>query len=158
MNGITTCLWFDGQGQDAADFYVALFPSSRILSVSHYPEDGQRPAGSVLTVDFEIFGRPFMALNGGPQFTHSEAVSFQVFCDDQNEIDRVWDALTADGGQESMCGWWKDRFGVSWQVVPADLGALLAGDDPDGAPRAWAAMMQMRKLDIAALKRAYAGE
>lgn len=128
-------------------------------NVSHYPADRSSDReGSVLTVEFELFGRPFVALNGGPQFPHSESISFQVACDSQEDVDRTWNALISNGGSEGRCAWCKDRFGVSWQVLPADLGALLSGDDPEGAPRAWGAMMQMRKLDIDGLKRAYAGE
>lgn len=148
VSGVTTHLWFDDQALDAAEYYVSLFPDSRIASVSHYPEGGQRPAGSVLLVEFELFGQSFAALNGGPEFPHSEAVSFQVRCDTQEELDRVWDALVADGGSESMCGWCKDRFGVSWQVVPSHLDRLLSH------PAAWSALMTMRRIDIQALREA----
>lgn len=149
--GVRTFLWFDDQAQQAAEFYVGLFPDSRITSVSHYSEGSQRPAGSVLVVEFELFGQPFAALNGGPQFPHSEAVSFQVSCETQQDIDRVWDALVAEGGRESMCGWCKDRFGVSWQVVPAALGELLSGPGPAGSQGPWQVLMQMRKIIIADL-------
>ncbi len=115
IDGVTTCLWFDGQAEDAVQFYVATFPGSTIVSTSYYPTDAQRPEGSVLTVEFELFGRPFLALNGGPQYAHSHAISFQVFCDTQEEVDRLWDALVSNGGEESMCGWCSDRFGVSWR-------------------------------------------
>lgn len=154
ISGVRTFLWFDDQAEEAADFYVGLFPDSRISTVSHYPEGGARPAGSVLLVEFELFGQPFAALNGGPEFHHSEAVSFVVQCDTQAELDRVWDALVADGGAESMCGWCKDRFGVSWQVTPSRLGDLLGGPDPAASQRAWAALMQMGRIDIATLEAA----
>lgn len=157
ISGVTTYLWFDDDAESAAELYVSIFPDSRITSVSHYGEGAQKPAGSVLTVQFELFGQPFAALNAGPQFPHSEAVSFQVSCETQEEIDRVWSALIADGGQESMCGWCKDRFGVSWQVTAATLGELLGGPDAAASQRAWAAMMGMRKIDIAGLVAAAEG-
>lgn len=151
ITGTTTCLWFDEQAGEAADFYVSLFPESRIVSTSHYQEGAPKPAGSVLTVEFELFGQAFLALNAGPEFPHSPAISFQVFCDTQDEIDRLWDALTSDGGSESMCGWCADRFGVSWQVIPRALPELLGNPDPARAQQAWSAMMTMRKLVIADL-------
>ncbi len=157
ISGLTTFLWFDDEALPAAELYVATFPDSRIMSVSHYGEGARKPAGSILVVEFELFGQRFSALNGGPQFPHSEAVSFQVTCDTQAELDRIWDTLIADGGEESMCGWCKDRFGVSWQVVPTVLGELLGGGDEAAAGRAWAAMMTMRRPDIAALEAAAAG-
>ncbi|MFM7212372.1 MAG: VOC family protein, partial [Actinomycetota bacterium] len=137
---------------DAADFYVATFPDSAIVSTSHYATDAQRPAGSVLTVEFEIFGRPFLALNAGPQFPHSPAISFQVFCDTQEEVDRLWDALVSNGGEESMCGWCSDRFGVSWQIIPRRLTELLSSSDPEVARRTTDRMMTMRKIVIADLE------
>ena len=115
---LTTFLWFDNEALEAAEFYVSLFPGSRLGAVSYYQADAQRPKGSVLTVEFELFGRPFAALNGGPQFPHSEAVSFQVACDTQEDVDRLWAALVSDGGAESMCGWCKDRWGISWRSSP----------------------------------------
>jgi predicted 3-demethylubiquinone-9 3-methyltransferase (glyoxalase superfamily) len=152
------CLWFDAQAEEAAQFYCSVFPDSRIHEVSRYAEHAGERAGTVLTVNFEVQGAPFMALNGGPQYTFSEAVSFFVPVDTQDEIDRLWDALTADGGEPGRCGWLKDRFGVSWQIVPANLGELIGGgSDPDGAGRAMAAMLQMSKLDIATLERARDG-
>jgi predicted 3-demethylubiquinone-9 3-methyltransferase (glyoxalase superfamily) len=154
MPAITPCLWFDTQGEEAALFYVSVFPNSRILSTSHYGEAGPRPAGSVLTVEFELDGRPFTALNGGPDFTFSEAVSFQVDCADQDEVDRYWDVLTADGGEEGPCGWVKDRFGLSWQVVPRRLTELLADPDAGRSQRAMQAMLGMKKIDIAAAEAA----
>lgn len=146
VEGVRTFLWFDDQAMPAAQFYVDLFPGGRITSVSHYGEGAPKPAGSVLVVEFEIFGQPFAGLNGGPQFPHSQAVSFQVRCDTQDEIDRIWDALVAEGGQESQCGWCQDRFGVHWQVVPSALGELLSAGDG-----AWRAMMGMRRIVIADL-------
>lgn len=146
-----TYLWFDEQALDAATFYVGLFPGSQILSVSHYQEGAQKPAGTVLTVEFTLMGRPWAALNGGPQFPHSEAVSFQVMVDTQDEVDRLWDALVAGGGEESMCGWCRDRFGVSWQVIPRALGQKLSDPDPAVSRRAWTAMMGMRRIVVADL-------
>ena len=154
---ITTCLWFDTEGGEAAQFYCSLFPSSRIVGVSHYGEAGPRPAGTVLTVDFELDGRPYVALNGGPEYRFTEAVSFQISCTDQDEVDRYWTALTADGGEEGPCGWVKDRFGLSWQVVPTALPELLSDPDRERANRAMAAMLQMKKLDIATLRAAADG-
>ena len=157
ISPITTFLWFDEQALEAAEFYCSLFPDSKLGGVSYYRADAQRPAGSVLTVEFELFGQPWVALNGGPQFPHSEAVSFQVRCDTQDEIDHLWDTIVGNGGEESMCGWCKDRWGVSWQIIPSVLSEVLSGADGGAADRAFAAMMQMRRLDIAALKAAAAG-
>ncbi len=151
IDGVTTCLWFDSQAGEAADFYVRTFPDSRVVSTSYYPVDAQKPAGSVLTVEFEIFGKPFLALNAGPVYTHSPAISFQVFCDTQAEVDRLWDALVSDGGEESMCGWCSDRFGVSWQVIPRRLTELLSSPEPTVAQRTTERMMAMRKIIIADL-------
>ena len=153
---ITTCLWFDTQAEEAADFYVSVFDGSKILNVARYGEGGPGTAGQAVTVEFEIEGRKFLALNGGPAFTFNEAVSFVIDCSSQEEVDRYWSALTA-GGTESQCGWLKDRFGVSWQVVPSVLGHLLGGPDPDGAQRVMQAMLGMRKLEIAELQAAYDG-
>jgi predicted 3-demethylubiquinone-9 3-methyltransferase (glyoxalase superfamily) len=147
MTTITPCLWFDGDGLEAAEFYVSLFPDSRIDDVSAAPD------GSPLIISFTLMGRPFQALNGGPQFTFTEAVSLVIPCDGQVEVDRYWSALT-QGGEESMCGWLKDRFGLSWQVVPDQLSEILGDPDPDRAARATQAMLQMRKLDIDALRAA----
>lgn len=152
ISGITTCLWFDDQAEEAASFYAATFPDSRVISTSYYAADAQKPAGSVLTVEFELFGQPFLALNGGPHFTHSPAVSFQVFCETQDEVDRLWDALIAGGGEESMCGWCSDRFGVSWQIIPKRLTQLLSSSDPEEARRTTERMMTMRKIVIADLE------
>ena len=150
MTRITPCLWFDTEGEEAATFYVSLFKNSRITEVSRYGEAGPRPAGSVMVVSFELDGQPFTALNGGPEFTFSEAISFQIDCQSQEEVDYYWDGLTA-GGEEGPCGWLKDRYGVSWQVVPSALITLLQDPDPGRSQRAMAAMMTMKKIDIAAL-------
>ena len=153
---ITTCLWFDTQAEEAAEFYVSVFDGSKVLNVARYGDAGPGPAGQVMTILFEIEGRTFMGLNGGPAFSFNEAVSFVIDCASQEEVDRYWAALS-DGGTESQCGWLKDRYGVSWQVVPSVMGQLLGGPDPDGAQRAMQAMLGMRKLDIAALQKAYDG-
>jgi predicted 3-demethylubiquinone-9 3-methyltransferase (glyoxalase superfamily) len=157
MPKITPCLWFDTQAEDAANFYTSIFKNARIIDVSRYGEAGPRPAGTVLTVVFELDGQRITALNGGPEFTFSEAVSFQVDCADQAEVDYFWERL-GDGGEESMCGWLKDRFGFSWQIVPRRMMELLGDPDPARAQRAMAAMLQMRKLDVSELERAAAGE
>lgn len=151
VSGLTTFLWFDTEALEAAQFYVELFPGSRMGNVSYYQADAQRPEGSVLTVEFELFGRPFAALNGGPQFPHSEAVSFQVTCDTQNDVDRVWNAIVCGGGRESMCGWCKDRWGVSWQVIPTALTRALQGLDGYDSKYAFEAMMKMSKIVVADL-------
>jgi predicted 3-demethylubiquinone-9 3-methyltransferase (glyoxalase superfamily) len=151
ISGFTTCLWFDNEAQAAADLYVSIFPDSKITGVDYYQDHPYKPAGSVLTVQFELFGKPFLALNGGPEFPHSEATSFQVFGDTQEEIDYMWNALIADGGQESQCGWCKDKFGVSWQVLPKNMSELLGNSDPSRTTPAWQSMMQMTKIVIADL-------
>ena len=157
VTGITTFLWFDTEALAAAEFYVSLFPGASMGTVSYYPESPERPAGSVLVAEFSLFGQAFAALNGGPQFPHSEAISFQVHCDTQDEIDHLWDGIVGNGGAESMCGWCKDRWGVSWQIVPRRMGDYLGNSDPAAAGRAYAAMMTMRRLDIAAFEAAIAG-
>ncbi|MFD0532192.1 VOC family protein [Kitasatospora arboriphila] len=149
---ITTFLWFDHQAEEAAQFYTSLFPDSRIVGVQRYGEAGPGAAGSVMTVSFELAGQRYLALNGGPIFPFTEAISLQVNCDDQAEVDRLWDALTAGGGQESDCGWLKDRYGLSWQITPLRLTELLADPDPDRSQRAMRAMLQMQKIDIQALE------
>jgi predicted 3-demethylubiquinone-9 3-methyltransferase (glyoxalase superfamily) len=154
MPNITACLWFDTQGEDAANFYVSVFPNSRIVNVSRYGEAGPRPAGSVMTVDFELDGHSFMALNGGPEFTFNEAVSFVIDCADQDEVDYYWTKLS-EGGEEGPCGWLKDRFGLSWQVVPAALGELASDPDPAKSQAVIKAMLGMRKLVVADLQAAY---
>ncbi|MFL6857100.1 MAG: VOC family protein [Allosphingosinicella sp.] len=152
---ITPCLWFDGRAEEAANFYAALFPDSRVDAVTRSPADYPAgKAGDVITVEFTLMGRPFMGLNGGPAFAFTEAVSFSILCDDQAEVDRYWDALIADGGEPSVCGWLKDRFGLSWQVTPKILPRLLADPDRARARRAMEAMMTMGKIDAAAIERA----
>jgi predicted 3-demethylubiquinone-9 3-methyltransferase (glyoxalase superfamily) len=154
MPKLTSCLWFDTEGEDAANFYVSVFPNSRIVNVARYGEAGPRPAGSVMTVDFELDGKPFMALNGGPEFTFNEAVSFVIDCADQDEVDYYWTKLS-EGGEEGPCGWLKDRFGLSWQVVPAALGELASDPDPAKSQAVIKAMLGMRKLVVAELQAAY---
>ncbi|KOV96584.1 MULTISPECIES: VOC family protein [unclassified Streptomyces] len=156
-DGFTTCLWFDGQAEEAAHHYVSVFKDSRIGRVVRWPESGPGPAGAVLTVEFTANGQKFVALDGGPQFTFNEAVSFQILCADQAEIDHYWTKLTENGGEAGSCGWLKDRFGVSWQVVYAPLLDMIGDPDPEKAARALKAMMGMGKLDAAALEQAYAG-
>ncbi|MBP0458554.1 VOC family protein [Streptomyces montanisoli] len=150
-------LWFDSNGMEAAEYYVSVFPNSRINHVSHYGDAGPGPAGTVLTVEFELDGRPFTIINGGPEFTFDEAVSFQIDCADQQEVDAYWDRLVGDGGQEGPCGWLKDKYGLSWQVVPAAMAALMADPDQARTDRAMKAMLGMKKLDIAALEAAANG-
>lgn len=156
MQKITPCLWFDTQGEEAAEFYTSLFENSKILGVSRYGEEGPGPAGQAMTVNFELDGQEFVALNGGPQFTFNEAVSFQVDCGSQAEVDHFWNSLT-DGGEEGQCGWLKDRYGVSWQIIPRVLPELLSDPNPQKSQAAMQAMLQMRKIDIDALQRAHAG-
>jgi predicted 3-demethylubiquinone-9 3-methyltransferase (glyoxalase superfamily) len=153
MPSITPCLWFDTEGEDAAKLYTSVFPNSRIVEVARYGSAGPRAEGTVMTVSFELDGKAFLALNGGPQFTFSEAVSFQVDCADQAEVDHYWEKLS-EGGEEGPCGWLKDRFGLSWQIVPTRLGELLGDRDPARAQRAMTAMLGMKKLDIAELEQA----
>lgn len=148
ITGVQTFLWFNEEALDAAKFYVATFPNSCLKSVSHYQEGAQKPAGTVLVAEFDLFGQPFAALNGGPDFPHSEAVSFQIMCDTQDEVDQLWTALTTYGGQESMCGWCKDRFGISWQIIPRRLGELLSHEDRAVSQYAFSQMMAMRKIVI----------
>jgi predicted 3-demethylubiquinone-9 3-methyltransferase (glyoxalase superfamily) len=155
MSKITPCLWFDQDGEDAAEFYVSVFPNSRIVDIARYGEAGPRPAGTVMTVTFELDGQPFLALNGGPEFTFSEAISFQVSCETQDEVDDYWSKLTY-GGEEGPCGWLKDRFGVSWQVVPTALPRLLSSADAEVAQRVMRAMLNMKKIEIAELEEAAA--
>lgn len=157
MSGIGTCLWFNGQAEEAANFYVGLFPNSSIGEVRRWGEGGPGVPGSALTVDFELDGRSFTGLNGGPEFTFNESISFVLNFDNQDGLDAMWDALTADGGQESQCGWLKDKFGVSWQLVPTMMADVLGGPDAAGAQRAMKAMLGMRKLVIAELQAAYDG-
>jgi predicted 3-demethylubiquinone-9 3-methyltransferase (glyoxalase superfamily) len=157
LQKIVPNLWFDTEGEEAAEFYVSVFPNSRVLNVARYTEAGPRDAGTVMTVEFELDGQRFVAINGGPDFRFSEAVSFQVTCADQQEIDYYWERLTSDGGADGPCGWCKDRYGLSWQVVPDGMDELFADPDPARATRAMEAMLGMRKLDIAALHAAAEG-
>jgi predicted 3-demethylubiquinone-9 3-methyltransferase (glyoxalase superfamily) len=155
MKPITPCLWFDTQGEEAARLYTSIFPSSSIGEVTRYGSAGPREEGTVMTVSFELNGQPFLALNGGPEYTFGEAISFQVLCESQEEVDRYWNAL-GEGGEEGPCGWLKDRFGVSWQIVPTALPRLLGDPDRERSQRVMEAMLKMRKLEIAELERAAA--
>jgi predicted 3-demethylubiquinone-9 3-methyltransferase (glyoxalase superfamily) len=159
MSKIAPCLWFDeSKAEEAARFYTSIFPNSRIDNVFRSPADTPSgPAGAVLTVDFTLDGQKFIGLNGGPDFKFNEAISFSIDCQDQGEVDRYWEALVQGGGEYSVCGWLKDRFGVSWQVVPRQLNEYLQGPDREGARRAMEAMLQMTKLDVEKLREAYEG-
>jgi len=158
MSKITPCLWFDGNAEEAANFYVSLLPGSHIETVMRSPADNpSTPAGAVLVVDFTLAGQRFTALNGGPDFAFTEAVSFVIDCEDQAEVDRLWDALIAGGGSPSQCGWLKDRYGLSWQIIPRQLGEILGSPDAEGSRRAMEAMLKMTKIDVAELRRAFAG-
>src|SRR5262249_62035174 len=149
-------LWFDTEAEEAAEFYTSVFDNSRIVNVTRYTESGPRDTGMVMTVEFELDGQRFIGINGGPQFSFDEAVSFAIECETQDEIDYFWEKLT-DGGEESQCGWLRDRFGLSWQVVPTGMEEVFADPDPERADRTMKAMLQMRKLDLAALKAAADG-
>ena len=153
---LTPCLWFDTEGEEAAEFYTSIFPNSSILEISRYGDAGPREEGTVMTVEFELDGQKFLALNGGPEFTFSEAISFQVSCRDQAEVDDYWSRLS-DGGEEGPCGWLKDRFGVSWQIVPTALPKLLQNPDREISQRVMRAMLKMKKIQIGELERAAAG-
>jgi predicted 3-demethylubiquinone-9 3-methyltransferase (glyoxalase superfamily) len=153
MNKITPCMWFDTEGEDAAKFYMSIFPNSKIGEITHYGSAGPRPEGTVMTVEFELDGQPFVALNGGPDFTFSEAISFQVSCETQEDVDSYWDKL-AEGGEEGPCGWLKDKFGLSWQIIPTALPRLLSDPDSEKAQRVMAAMLEMKKIDIDELEQA----
>src|SRR5919202_283136 len=155
MENITPCLWFDTEGEEAAEFYTSIFPNSRIVDVARYGSAGPRPEGTVMTAAFELDGRPFAALNGGPEFQFNEAISFQVSCETQEQVDHFWSKL-AEGGEQGPCGWLKDKFGVSWQIVPTALPRLLADPDREKSQRVMAAMLQMRKIEIDELERAAA--
>jgi predicted 3-demethylubiquinone-9 3-methyltransferase (glyoxalase superfamily) len=162
LQKITPCLWYDHQAEQAAEFYISIFKNSKIVHIARYGEAGKefhgKPPGSVMTVAFELDGQPFTALNGGPLFKFNEAVSFQVFCQSQDEVDHYWNRLSAGGDPAAQqCGWLKDKFGVSWQVIPTALIDMLSDPDPAKSQRATLAMFQMKKFDIAALKRAYLG-
>ncbi len=153
MQKITPCLWFDTEAEEAAAFYTSVFRNSRVLDVTRYGAAGRRQEGSVMTVTFELDGQQFVALNGGPEFTFNEAISFQVSCETQDEVDEFWSRLS-EGGAEGPCGWLKDRYGVSWQIVPTRLMELVGDPDPERSQRAMRAMLEMKKIDIAALEQA----
>jgi predicted 3-demethylubiquinone-9 3-methyltransferase (glyoxalase superfamily) len=155
MRDLTTCLWFDTEGEDAANFYTSIFPGSKLGEITRYGAAGPRAEGTVMTVAFELQGQKFVALNGGPQFTFSEAISFQVFCEGQDEVDEYW-AKLSEGGEQGPCGWLKDKFGVSWQVIPTALPELLSDPDREKSQRVMAAMMEMNKIQIDELERAAA--
>ena len=158
MSKISPCLWFDGQAEEAAEFYTSILPDSRIVKVNRSAADNPSTSqGDVLTVDFELAGQQFIGLNGGPEFKFTEAISLSIDCEDQAEVDRYWDALLANGGEPSVCGWLKDRFGVSWQVIPRQLPEMLDSPDRAGAARAMQAMLEMTKIDVAKLREAYEG-
>lgn len=158
MSKIAPCLWFDGQAEEAAEFYTSILPNSRIKQVNRAPADTPSgPEGSVLTVDFTLAGQDFIGLNGGPDFKFNEAISLSIDCEDQKEVDRYWDALVEGGGEHSVCGWLKDRFGVSWQVIPRQLPQMINGPDRAGAARAMKAMLEMTKIDVAKVREAYEG-
>jgi predicted 3-demethylubiquinone-9 3-methyltransferase (glyoxalase superfamily) len=153
MDRFITCLWFDDRGEEAARFYTSIFPNSKLGEIARYGSAGPRPEGMVMTVAFELNGQKFVALNGGPHFTFNEAISFQVMCADQDEVDKYWSVLS-DGGEEGPCGWLKDRFGLSWQIVPVRLPELLGDPDAERAQRVMAAMLEMKKIEIGELERA----
>jgi predicted 3-demethylubiquinone-9 3-methyltransferase (glyoxalase superfamily) len=153
MTSITPCLWFDTEGEEAARFYTSVFPNSRIVDITHYGSAGPRAEGTVMTVEFELDGQKFIALNGGPDFTFSEAISFEVGCKTQEEVDSYWDKLS-EGGEEGPCGWLKDKFGLSWQIIPNALPRLLSDPDTEKSQRVMSAMLEMKKIDIEALERA----
>ncbi len=155
MGKITPCLWFDTEGEEAATFYTSVFPNSRILEVARYGSAGPRPEGMVMTVSFELDGQRFTALNGGPEFTFNESISFEVECDTQDDVDAFWSKLS-DGGEEGPCGWLKDRYGVSWQIVPRRLTELLQDPDREKSQRVMRAMLAMKKIEVDALERAAA--
>ncbi|MGW3952031.1 VOC family protein [Streptomyces sp. NPDC004752] len=157
-DGLTNCLWFDGQAEAAAHHYVSIFKNSGIGRITRYNDAGPGPAGSVLTVEFTAGGQKFVALNGGPEFTFNESISFQILCADQEEVDHYWTRLTENGGTPGPCGWLKDKFGVSWQVIPEGLIDMLCDAEPEKAARTTRAIHTMGKLDIAELRKAYAGE
>jgi predicted 3-demethylubiquinone-9 3-methyltransferase (glyoxalase superfamily) len=154
---ITPNLWFDTEAEEAADFYTSVFKDSRVVTKTHYTEGAPREAGMVMTVEWELNGQRFVGINGGPQFKFDEAVSFQINCEDQDEVDYYWEKLIEGGGSEGQCGWLKDKFGLSWQVVPTGMEEVFADPDPERAERAMKAMLQMSKLDVAELRRAADG-
>ena len=155
---LTTCLWFNGNAREAANFYTSIFPDSSIQDNWIAPTDTPgNKQGEEIVVNFKIFGQNFIGLNGGPQFPHSEAISFQIPCKNQSEIDKYWAILTSDGGQEGQCGWLKDKFGISWQVTSTEMMKYLGGSDPKGAERATQAMIKMKKIDLESMRKAYEG-
>jgi len=154
MNSLVTCLWFDTEGEDAATFYTSIFPNSKLGEITYYGSAGPRAEGTVMTVGFEVMGQPFLALNGGPDYTYNQAISFQIMCETQEEVDNYWEKLTADGGQEGPCGWLNDKFGVPWQVVPTALPRLLSQTDAETSQRVMAAMLGMKKIVIDELEHA----
>jgi predicted 3-demethylubiquinone-9 3-methyltransferase (glyoxalase superfamily) len=156
MQKIVPNLWFDTEAEEAAEYYISIFGNSRVLHKSHYGEAGPREAGMVLTIEFELEGQRFTAINGGPEFKFDEAISFLVSCEDQNEVDEKWAKLT-EGGEEGPCGWLKDKFGLSWQIIPKGMDEMLASDDAEKSGRAMSEMLKMKKIDLAALEKAYAG-
>ncbi|MQY13714.1 hypothetical protein SRB5_38650 [Streptomyces sp. RB5] len=158
MQKIKTFLWFDTQAAEAAEFYTSLFEDSKVTGTTRYGEAGPGVAGSVMTVTFELAGQEYVALNGGPQFPFTEAISLQVDCESQEEVDRLWDALTADGGEEGPCGWLKDKYGLSWQIVPTEFAELAGDPDPEKAQRVIQAMLGMKKLDLTELRKAHEGK
>jgi predicted 3-demethylubiquinone-9 3-methyltransferase (glyoxalase superfamily) len=158
MQKLTTCLWFNGNAGEAADFYTSVFKNSKIGKISRYGKGAPMPEGTVMVATFEVQGHEFMALNGGPQYSFTPAISLVVHCDTQEEIDDYWTKLTADGGKEVQCGWLTDKFGISWQIVPSILGELMSGNDPARSQRVMQALWQMMKLDIGKLKQAYEGK
>lgn len=155
---ITTFLWFDKNAEEAVNFYCSVFRNSKIGKTARYPEGSPGPVGSVMTMEFQLAGQEFIALNGGPNFKFTEAISLVVNCDDQEEVDEYWEKLTADGGQEVQCGWLKDKYGLFWQITPRILPEMLTDKDPEKSKRAMAAMMQMIKIDIPTLRKAYDGK
>ena len=156
MQKITPFLWFDGKAEDAMNFYMSIFPNSKILRITRYGEEGHGPKGTVMSGEFQLDGQEFFALNGGPQFTFSPAISFFVNCETQEEVDNFWDRLS-EGGEKQICGWLKDKFGVSWQIIPRVLGEMLNDPDTEKSRRVMKAMLQMDKIDIELLKQAYEG-
>jgi predicted 3-demethylubiquinone-9 3-methyltransferase (glyoxalase superfamily) len=157
MQKITPFLWFDGKAEEAVKFYTSIFRNSKIGKISRYGDEGPGPKGTVMVVTFQLEGQDFMALNGGPQFTFTPAISFLVNCETQKEVDELWEKLSAGGGETNQCGWLKDKYGVSWQIVPTVLGELMNDPDPVKAQRVMKAMLQMDKIDIEGLKRAHRG-
>jgi len=155
---ITTYLWFDREAEEAANLYTSTFKNSKILNVARYGDAGPGPKGTAMTVNFQLDGQEFIALNGGPMYRFTEAISLLVDCETQEEVDRLWNKLTADGGEESMCGWLKDKFGLSWQIIPSALFRLMSDPDPEKSKRVMEAMLQMKKIDVPTLERAHAGK